>query len=66
MNKEFFVKQYLQPLMQNLEINVKSVDYFLYENNEEFIIITYLNEYQKKKCVTADSLKALVVDALRD
>ena len=38
------------------------VKYIVDERNEEFIHITYANNYSRSICVTADSLKALLFE----
>ena len=38
------------------------IKYYVDERNEEFIHITYANNCSRSICVTADSLKALLLD----
>lgn len=59
-----FVKTLLQPLTIAVNENIKKIDYELQDNNEEFVIITYTNNYTRKICVTCDSLRAIALDVL--
>lgn len=60
-----FVKYKLQPLLQEIEYNIIKAEYAITEYNEEYVIITYENNFKRKICVTADSIKAIVIDVIR-
>lgn len=62
--KAHFVKALLQPLTIAANENIKKLDYELQDNNEEFVIITYTNNYTRKICVTCDSLRAIAFDVI--
>lgn len=62
--KARFVKALLQPLTIVANENIKKLDYELQDNNEEFVIITYTNNYTRKICVTCDSLRAIALDVI--
>lgn len=65
--KENFVKNYLSPLLRAADICVSRAEYVKDETtNEETVIITHTNGYQRSRCVTADSLIALVCDTMRE
>ena len=63
--KRKFVDTYLKPMCQSLGVGVTNVE-FVYENDsaEEFIIISK-GAAKFFKCVTADSLTALVRDVMQ-
>lgn len=63
--KAKFVEKYLSPLLQHARLEVKKAEYVKEENQEEFVIVTYTNNYTRKICVTGDSLRAIVIDAIR-
>lgn len=64
--KTAFVKNYLSPLLRAAGICVRDAEYTKNEKTgEEIVTITHTNGYKREKCVTADSLIALVRDATR-
>lgn len=63
--KVHFVKALLQPLTIAANENIKKLDYELQDNNEEFVIITYTNNYTRKICVNCDSLRAIALDVIK-
>lgn len=69
-NKKEFVSQYFKPLMLALRINVKDVYYERRPHDgyigDEYVVVVFSNGYTKQICVTADSLIALVRDALKE
>lgn len=64
-SKQRFVDRRLAPLMQSASGNDVSAVAYLVEAHEEFVRIRFRNGYEKRVCVTGDSLKALAVDCLR-
>lgn len=64
-NKRNFVKDFFQPLLQALDIGIDKAEYVRNPTTrEEYVVITYMNGYTRQKCVTADSLVALVGDVI--
>ena len=47
-------------------MEVKDMDYFMRDDYEEFVVITYRNGYTKKVNVSADSGIALMRDVLAE
>ena len=43
--------------------DIKKMEY-IEENGDEYIIVTFDNNYQKRICVTADSGKAMIMDVI--
>lgn len=61
--KEKFVTQYLSPLLKAAKIEVDCAVYsFDDTNGEEIVTVYYTNGYKKNICVSADSLRAIVID----
>lgn len=63
--KRVFTKLYIEPLYKRLNDSVTKVEYVVATpSNEEYIIIWYESGFRKQLCVTADSLKAMILDTL--
>ncbi len=57
-----------QKLFETLKVtrfgrDIKSMEYVT-ENSDEYVIVTFDNDYQKRICVTADSGRALIKDVV--
>lgn len=64
--KAKFVAEYLSPLLQAAEIRVANAKYWRDpETGEEIVTITHNSGYTRTRCVTADSLIALTLDAIK-
>lgn len=65
--KTSFIRVELEPLCKKVNTSVDFLEYEKVTNGEEYIIIHYLNGgYTKKVCITADSLKAITMDVLKE
>ena len=64
--KYMFTVGELKKLCKVINPKIVNVYYTKHENNEEEITISFENGYKKKVCVTADSLKAMVVDVMKE
>ncbi len=62
--KYFFVIGELKELLRAINPKVTATHYTHSKNGEEYVVVAFENGYNKKICVTADSLKAIVVDVL--
>lgn len=63
--KRVFTKLYIEPLYKRLNNDITKVEYVIATpNNEEYIIIWYESGFRRQLCVTADSLKAMVIDTI--
>lgn len=62
--KTQFVKNSLEPLLKEVNNRIIKAEYVLTDSNDEYVIVTFYGQYQKKICVTADSLKAMVIDCM--
>ena len=62
--KDNFIKEFGELVAK---YNISNVESMKYENNslDEYVIVTYKNGYQKKICVTLDSLKAMIIDIIK-
>lgn len=61
-SKAKFVKDHLAPLLRAMKCGVSDAEYTVLDNGEEFVIITYTSGFTKRICVSADSLRAIVID----
>lgn len=65
--KKYFVEKSLKDLLWHINNEIDRVKYEkVTPSNEEYVDIYYINNYRKRICVTADSLKAIVIDVLRN
>ena len=64
--KYFFTVQQLVGVARAINKNVDYLRYFITDTNEEYVSIIYDNGDGKKVCVTADSLRALALDVLKE
>ncbi len=60
--KEKFVKEKLTPLLRAMQCEISNAEYTVLDNGEEYVIITYKSGFTKRICVSADSLRAIVID----
>ena len=62
--KDNFIKEFGELVAK---YNISNVESMKYENNslDEYVIVTYKNGYQKKIYVTLDSLKAMIIDIIK-
>lgn len=60
--KTKFVKEHLAPLLRAMQCEVLDAEYTALDNGEEYVIITYTSGFTKRICVSADSLRAIVID----
>lgn len=64
--KAKFVAEYLSPLLRAADIRVANAKYWRDpETGEEIVTITHNSGYTRERCVTADSLIALVRDTIK-
>lgn len=64
--KADYVKRYLVPLLRATSDTIAAAVYTYDKNtHEEYVVLTFKNGYTKRKCVTADSLSAMVVDVMQ-
>ena len=61
-----FVQQDLLPLLQSVNDRVMNAEYRLTEDNNEYVVIKFFNNYIKNICVTCDSLKAITLNVLKE
>lgn len=66
MNKTFFVRKFLRPLIKAVDKDVDEVYYLKTADGEEFVNICYLNGSKRRIIVTGDSLKAIVQDVIKN
>lgn len=64
--KTKFVKHELKSLCKKINPKIENLTYYIETNYEEYVIIKFLNGYEKKVCVSCDSLKAIVIDVLQN
>lgn len=64
--KKEFTKMHLQPLLKEINNSIIKVEYAVTQYKEEYIIVTFNTLYIKKICVTANSIKAIVIDCLKE
>ena len=62
--KQTFVKKYLKPLLIAMQINIADVSYSA--EHGEYVEVVYENQYKIKICVSCDSLRAIVLDVVRN
>lgn len=62
--KDNFIKEFGELVAK---YNISNVESMKYENDslDEYVIVTYKNGYQKKIYVTLDSLKAMIIDIIK-
>lgn len=60
--KAKFVAEKLTPLLRAMQCEISNAEYTVLDNGEEYVIITYTNGFTKRICVSADSLRAIVID----
>ena len=64
--KAEFITNYLSPLLRAAGIRVEKAEYIKDEKTgEETVIVTHINGYTRNRCVTADSLLAMVQDVIK-
>ncbi len=61
-SKAKFVTDHLAPLLRAMKCEISNAEYTVLDNGEEFVIITYTSGFTKRICVSADSLRAIVID----
>mgnify|MGYP007000564292 FL=1 len=65
--KTNFTKQNLLPLCSKIDMRIIDMNYLFEEQSkEEYIEVVYDNSYKKRVCVTADSLRAMTRDVLKE
>ena len=64
--KYMFVVEELKKACKVINPKIRNVHYTKHENGEEEVVVTFENGYKKKICVTADSLKAIALDVIRE
>lgn len=63
--KRVFTKLYIEPLYKRLNSEITKVEYVVATpSNEEYIIIWYESGFRRQICVTANSLKAMIIDSI--
>ena len=60
--KTQFVKNYFAPLLRKMQCEISDAEYTVMDNGEEYVVITYTSGFTKRICVSADSLRAIVID----
>lgn len=62
--KDNFIKEFGELVAK---YNISNIESMKYENDslDEYVIVTYKNGYQKKIYVTLDSLKAMIIDIIK-
>ena len=62
--KDNFIKEFGEFVAK---YNISNGESMKYENDslDEYVIVTYKNGYQKKIYVTLDSLKAMIIDIIK-
>lgn len=66
MNKSYFVKKYLKPLILASNIAVEDVKYeHSQENQTETVILRFINGHEKSVNVSFDSLTEMVKDVFK-
>lgn len=62
--KTQFVETSLEPFLKKVDSRIIKAEYVFTDRYDEYVIITFDSHYQKKICVTADSLKGMVIDCM--
>ena len=62
-NKERFVHELGELLGKYAyRLNIKELEYLKMENDEEYVMISFNNGFQKRICITGDSELAIMTD----
>lgn len=64
--KAKFVKEHFAQLLRAMQCEISNAEYTVMDNGEEYVIITYTNGFTKRICVSADSLRAIVIDVVNN
>lgn len=66
MNKSTFIKNELYNLLKAIDKNITKCEYAITEYNVEYVIVWFENKYQRKICITADSIRAIAIDVIKN
>ena len=62
-----FTNKFLFSLCSQIDEDIIDMQYLIATpSNEEYVYITFKDYYRKRICVTADSLKAMTCDVLKE
>lgn len=64
--KGAFVEKYLSPMLAAADMQIERASYRCHiATGEEYVDIIYIGGLERRVCVTADSLQALILDVMR-
>ena len=64
--KGAFVEKYLSPMLAAADMRIERATYRCHiATHEEYVDIIYIGGHNRRVCVTADSLQALILDVMR-
>lgn len=64
--KYFFVAMELKEVLKKINVSIENAYYTKQSDGEEVVTVVYRNGYKKAILVTADSLKAIAEDVIRE